>query len=179
MPTGSLLTTSPTATSSLLLGSAMYVFLDATGAFLCGVEPRGIVDNEGRGARDQVDIDVDEREGPRTECEYVEESEKRGDPLRLLCPVCARELKGVPEGRLTGVEVDAERLVVRCRDANVEPCKENPSGPDTDRLVDMLDIWLDGRLWSSVDPETARLGLGREGTRKRLREDEDSAERSV
>jgi hypothetical protein len=84
IPTGRLLTTSPTATSSLFLGSATYVFL-GTGAVFCGVEPRGrIDDNEFLGARDQLDIEVDEREWPLTEREKDEASEAVGDPLRLF-----------------------------------------------------------------------------------------------
>jgi hypothetical protein len=118
----------------------MYVFLVATEALLCGVETRGIVGKEVRGARDHVDVDVDEREGPKMGREFADVSEKLGEPVRLPCAVCARELCDMPGGYLTGVDVDAERLVVRCRDANVDPCKEKTSGPDTDRLEDLLDI---------------------------------------
>lgn len=68
MPTSSWFTTSPTATSSLFLGSATYFFRTGGAAFLCGVATRGgrREDNESLGARDHVDAFTVER-GPTEE----------------------------------------------------------------------------------------------------------------
>jgi hypothetical protein len=59
MPTGSLLTTSPTATSSLFLGLATYFFLGGGAAFL-GVMVLGGGGSEYLGARDQVEVETEE-----------------------------------------------------------------------------------------------------------------------
>jgi hypothetical protein len=65
-------------------------------------------------------------------------------------------MPGVLEGYLIGVDVEFERLAVRCREANVVPYSE----PEADRLEDKpVDIWLGGRLRDSSEPDTARLGV--------------------
>lgn len=158
IPTGSLLTTSPTATSSLLLGFAMYVFLGC-GIFFWGVEPLGSVPREYLGARDQVDVEVEARDGFKRETDEV--SETLGEPVRLGGFVAVRERNGVPEVRRIGLAVEPVKLVVRCREAKVEPNSENPpDGPDTEREEDRLDNWLSGRLRDSVEPEITRRALG-------------------
>lgn len=72
------------------------------------------------GARDQVDIDVEERVWVRAEREYDDASEPVGEEARGCCAVCALDRMGVADVCLTGVETELERLDVRCRDANVE-----------------------------------------------------------
>lgn len=128
IPTGSLLMTSPTATSSLFFGFATYFFLGGA-AFFGGVA-FGSAANEYLGARAQVDVDPEEeREGVRTEREYEEASDTLGDAVRW-------EGTGRPEGRRGGPLVEGVKLVVRWRDENVEPCI---TGPDIERLEDTLD----------------------------------------
>lgn len=118
---GSLLTTSPTATSSLLLGSATYAFLWGTRA---GVESLG--------ARENVPL---------------EDVDRAGDSLRLDpldWGMGGRDRS--PDAR-RGVCCGAVRLVVRWRDAAV-PCIKVlplPFGPENERAGEKVDIWLDGR----------------------------------
>lgn len=73
MFTGNLLTTSPTATSSLFLGLATYSFLG--GGFLGGVKRVGR-GKDCLGARDHVDIDEVERAGPPVDRELDPEKER-------------------------------------------------------------------------------------------------------
>jgi len=138
----------------------MYVFLGC-GIFFWGVEPLGRVPKEILDARDQFDVEVvDARDGLITERDIDEASEMLGEPDRLGGFVATRERKGVPEVRRTGLAVEPVRLAVLCREAKVEPKRENPlEGPDTEREEDQLDNWLSGRLRGSVEPETARRAL--------------------
>lgn len=173
MFTGNLLTTSPTATSSLFFGLGTYSVLG--GGFLGGVNIVGR-GNDCLGARDHVDIDEVERAGtpldlelhPEKErvcnCEKDEASEKVGDAVHFVRPVSALGLAGVPTVRLTGVadeETSDDKLVVRCRDANVELEgfeDEGVIGPETDRAEeDTVDKRLVDLLGVSVEPETTRL----------------------
>lgn len=111
-----------------------------------------------RGARDQVDIEEDER--PAWERGNDEVSETAGDELRFFCDddddavdVRDRECR-----RTGGVAATGVKLLVRCLDANVDPYKELP---DVDRCVDLTDIRLVERSNGSSEPDTARLlGLG-------------------
>lgn len=79
---GRLLTTSPTAMSSLLLGFAMYGFLAMEGRPRGG--ERGKVGNEVRGARAQLDRDMDARDGFKLEREadIDDTSDIAGDAVR-------------------------------------------------------------------------------------------------
>lgn len=129
MPTGSLLMTSPTATSSLLLGFATYFFLGG-GAFFGGVTVFGTGVSEYLGARDQVDVEVvEDREGLMTDREYEEASDTLGDAVLW-------EGRATPEERRGGTLVEGVMLVVRCRDANVEP---GTRGPDKERFDETFD----------------------------------------
>lgn len=107
--------TSPTATSSLLLGFATYFFLGGGACFL-GVTVLGTDPSEYLGVRDQVDVEAEEdREGLMTEREYEEASDTLGDAVRWW------EGTGRPDGRRGGPWVEGVKLVVRWRDENVEP----------------------------------------------------------
>ena len=53
-----------------------------------------------------------------------------------------------------------DKLVVRCRDAYVELYNEELEksiGPDTERWVEDVEIRLEDRLRTPVDPEVTRL----------------------
>lgn len=126
IPTGNLLTTSPTATSSLLLGSGTYFFLgpaEGTGGIglfdfpECGglISRGGMKDErEFLGARDHEDrcaelafvfleISLQERDN-------VDDSDRAGDVLRCSCREGARDWTG---GRLGGVDTEFDILPVR------------------------------------------------------------------
>jgi hypothetical protein len=110
------LTTSPTATSSLLFGLATYVFLGASG-FLGGVDVLGTFGNVSLGARDHVEDDRG------LDFEIDDASDRLGESLRCLGTV--RNLDGVSP--LCGV-----MLVLRCLEAYVDPLAL-PSVLETDR----------------------------------------------
>lgn len=110
------------------------------------------------GARDQVDIDVvEERDGFTVDRERDDTSEILGDPGLWVRTDCTRGRKGVIACCLAMIGVEEfDRLVVRWRDANVDPCML--SGPDTDRVDDdIVDIRLLDLLCVPLDPENARL----------------------
>ena len=50
-----------------------------------------------------------------------------------------REREAVRESRGGGVDTLFERLIVRCRDANVVPESEPLKGPEAERTVDVED----------------------------------------
>jgi hypothetical protein len=97
MPTGSLFTISPTATSSLLSGSGTYSFLGpqcgAAVDFFCFIEFGGLIsrggmndDNEFLGARDQDDRvveDADALDDRAAERDKIETSDMVGETARL------------------------------------------------------------------------------------------------
>ena len=151
----------------------MYFFRGIKLVFFCGVVTRGIMDDkEFLGARDQVDVDVVKVRGAMAERD-VERSDMLGEPVRLFWPVCARDRDGVTAGARAPVEVEFERLVVRCREAKVDP---NNDEPDTERLVDATDNRLLGRVRGS-SPETTRRELTRGGTFNLPLEGPEEAER--
>lgn len=120
-----------------------------------------------RGARDHEEVDVDSRELVMLEVE--ESSEMLGEAVpRRNVGVCMRGSR-VAEGRRGGVALGV-KLVVRCREANVDPYTEKPIGPDAD-LEDEIDILL-GVL--SLEVETVRRdGEGTAKPPRPPREDTD------
>ena len=61
-----------------------------------------------------------------------------------------------------GLEAVEFRLVVRCRDANVEPknpdSEDEPIGPETDRLLDATESLLARTaIWLGMDPPCEKL----------------------
>ncbi len=204
MWTGSLLMTSPTATSSLFFGLATYGFL----AGRCD-DPLtdggdfGLAVNERRGARPHVPSDEGGRARFRLDlpcerfrldlpCEY-DASENAGETVRA--PVWARGRDEDVEGRgrftmggVTNDDAFEVTLLVRCLDENVVPNSdvelppELDIGPETEREDDATDMRLELRLSGPVitdEPEEARraaAGLGGGGTRN-LPGDADSLEK--
>jgi hypothetical protein len=117
------------------------------------------VGNDSRGARAHVDEDAvfEDREGLKGRVLdgrlWDEDSENVGEARSLVCPVSAPVRESAPIiFVLEGVCIDGvfeDKLVVRCREANVEPysCDEvERNGPVTDRLEETTDILLDVRL---------------------------------
>src|SRR6266851_871796 len=112
---GSLLTTSPTATSSLLFGLATYGFLGGCGSLLCGVDFDGRRGSGGGGPQ----LGRDGRRWPETERETPDTLEGVGEAARLVW--LARGRRGwdgsidfLPAELLAlGLETVDERLVVR------------------------------------------------------------------
>jgi hypothetical protein len=92
IPTGRLLTTSPTATSSLLFGLATYVLRGMT-VFLGG--DRGVV-KDVLGARDQDDVEVDGLELAMFETEDISDILGDAAPRRRV-GVCVRACIGAPD----------------------------------------------------------------------------------
>lgn len=60
--------------------------------------------------------------------------------------------------RSGAVDVELDKLVVRCLEANVGSCSELRMGPDTERFGVILDNRLAERLGVSLEPDTARRG---------------------
>ena len=58
-----------------------------------------------------------------------------------------------------GLEAVEFRLVVRCRDANVElkNLEDEPIGPETDRLLDATESLLEQRFGIGMDPPCEKL----------------------
>lgn len=153
--TGSLLTTSPTATSSLLFGLATYGFLEeGIGGLLilCGVDFRRFDDEDSEGGGPQLG---NGRRAPETERETVDTSEGVGEAARLA--LIARSGCGwegsidllLAAGLLElGLETVDERLIVRCREANVElkSLEVDAIGPETDLFVDTTESRLAERF---------------------------------
>lgn len=126
------------------------------------------VENDCLGARAQVDIDDEDRGGFFREVDDI--SDGVGDTRDL---VSARGLS-IREGRGAGLAIFDDRLVVRWREANVEPHTEvekagdaDTIGPDTERVVstDAMDNLLDDRRKASDEPETTRREGGCLGVR--------------
>lgn len=68
-----------------------------------------------------------------------------------------REREVVKEYRGGGVDTVVERLIVRCRDANVVPDSEALKGPEAERTVDVEDNRLDDRPTTSLGLTAAFL----------------------
>ena len=156
---GSLLTTSPTATSSLLLGLATYGFLGGGNGLLFGGDLCTFEDNRGRphvGCVGRVAL-VKERETP-------EASEGVGETVRLKWLAWERWrregsidlLPGLLSG--AGLEVVEDRLMVRCREEKVElkSLEVEAMGPETDLFEDTTESLLEERfgmgtaLWETL-----------------------------
>ena len=176
MSTGSLFTTSPTATSSLFFGFATYGFLGLAvgmreGGDLC------CVGNDKRGARPHVDceLDVEGRGRLRLDLPVDRPASEYAGELARVPPVCARGRDSDPvdgSGRLGMGGVASELfevvLFVRCLDENVVPYSdpllfEPDMGPETERDEEAIDIRLELRVCVAVlaeGPEAARRALG-------------------
>lgn len=128
---------------------------------------------DSRGARDHVEVDVEERDGSAVEWAYEEALETLGDALRFLAAVWLRPFRGVPETRLIGVTLEGVREVVRCLDAYVVPV-EKLSGPEVERPKTWLAVA--DLSWELLVPDTARLDLDDEGTRSPPREETERFE---
>jgi hypothetical protein len=147
---GSLLTTSPTATSSLLFGLATYCFLGGCDGLLCGFDLLALNDRSGGGG---PQLGRDDRRAPETE-RAIDTTEGVGDAARLGSP--ARVECGwngstdfLPARLLALLfEIVDDRLIVRCREANVEleSREDEPIGPETDLLVDTTESRLEERF---------------------------------
>jgi hypothetical protein len=119
-------------------------------------------DIESLGARDQVDV----RDGPKEEWEF---SDIAGETPRVVW-LFRRNREGACDGLRGGATGGAiavellDKLVVRCREANVDPNNvEVFMGPDTERLLEILDTRLADRLVGScedVDRLDFTLGTG-------------------
>ena len=97
--------------------------------------------------------------------EFDDMSDGLGDTRDL---VCARG-RTVNEGVSAGPEALDDMLVVRCREAKVEPYTEDEkagdpdvTGPETERVVstDAMDSLLDERRWPFEEPDDPRRGDG-------------------
>ena len=148
---GSLLTTSPTATSSLLFGLATYGFLGGRDGLLCGVNLRALDDGSG-GGRPQLGNDG--RRAPETEratdtTEGVGEAARLGLLSRADCG-WGGSIDFLPVGGLLALvfETVDDRLIVRCREANVELKRREDEaiGPETALLVDTTESRLEERF---------------------------------
>lgn len=136
----------------------MYFFLTGGITFFCGVIALGRIE-ESLGARDQVDVEFMEMRERFIEKRLLETfSNMEGGLLRLFSAV--NRNGGAREGWRGGVELELERLAVRCLEANVEPHIEVLSGPDTDRDEEVVDKRLVERLCGSFDPDTDRRVAG-------------------
>lgn len=142
---GSLFTTSPTATSSLLFGFATYGFLGGRDGLLCGFDLRALDDgSEGGGPH----LGTDGRRAPETE-RATDTTEGVGEPARLglLARDGSIDFLLVELLPLVFETVD-DRLIVRCREANVELKRREDEaiGPETALLVDTTESRLEERL---------------------------------
>ena len=152
--TGSLLTTSPTATSSLLFGLATYGFLEGIGGLLilCGVDFRRFGNGGSGGGGPQLG---NSRRAPETERETTDTSEGVGEATRIAWLArggcgCDGSIELLPAAGLLelGLETVDDRLIVRCREANVElkSLEVEAIGPETDLFVDTTESRLAERF---------------------------------
>jgi hypothetical protein len=147
---GSLFTTSPTATSSLLLGLATYGFLGGRDGLLCGFDLRALDDGSGGGG---PQLGTDGRRAPETE-RATDTTEGVGEAARLRLLARAEcGWDGSIDFLLLGLlalvfETVDDRLMVRCREANVELNRREDEaiGPETALLVDTTESRLEERF---------------------------------
>jgi len=135
----------------LLFGLATYGFLDGSGGLLLGGTFCAFGDGSGGG---RPHVGYEGRREPEAERETTDAFEGVGETARLKW--LARRGCGwasssgfLPPGLLAmGLEVVEFRLIVRCREANVElkSLEDEPIGPETDRLLDTTESLLEQRF---------------------------------